>query len=314
MRVALIANPQSGLKRGLKAADVALRVLRQGGWAPELRLSEAPGDAARQARLAAEAGCEAVFVCGGDGSLSEAANGLAGTGVPLGVIPAGTGNDFARTAGISIDPEQAAKQALNGSPRPVDLLDVNHGALWSINVMGIGLDARVAARTNRRVRWVGGMPAYLMALAAELMNYRLTPVRIRVDGRDWEGQVLLLAVANAISYGAGIPISPLSHIDDGRLEVVAVGHVPRITMVPALLQVMRGQHLSHPSILHWTGTEVSVDTPEPTPLLSDGDLKGETPFSARVARGILRFWLPEGFRASRTEAPEGQSPEKEPKS
>ncbi len=184
MRVALIANPRSGRRRGLKAAEIALRILRQGGWAPELRLSEAPGDAARQAHLAAEAGCEAVFVCGGDGSLSEAANGLAGTNIPLGVIPAGTGNDFARTAGISIDPRRAARQVLAGTPRPIDLLDVNHGALWSINVMGIGLDARVAARTNRRVRWVSGMPAYLMALAAELVDYRLTPVRIRVGGRS----------------------------------------------------------------------------------------------------------------------------------
>ncbi|NSW56766.1 MAG: diacylglycerol kinase family lipid kinase [Armatimonadetes bacterium] len=311
MRVALIANPRSGRRRGLKAAEIALRILRQGGWAPELRLSEAPGDAARQAHLAAEAGCEAVFVCGGDGSLSEAANGLAGTNIPLGVIPAGTGNDFARTAGISIDPRRAARQVLAGTPRPIDLLDVNHGALWSINVMGIGLDARVAARTNRRVRWVSGMPAYLMALAAELVDYRLTPVRIRVDGQEWEGEVLLLAVANAISYGAGIPISPRSRIDDGRLEVVAVGHVPRITVVPNLLRVMGGKHLSHPSVKHWSGIEVSVETPEPTPLLSDGDLKGETPFSARVAHGVLRFWLPEGFQASCTQAPDRQSSEEE---
>lgn len=309
MRVALIANPQSGRKRGLKAAGVALETMRQGGWEPELRLSEAPGDAQRQARLAAEAGFDAVFVCGGDGSLSEAANGLAGTGTPLGVIPCGTGNDFARTVGISIDPARAAREALHGAPGPVDLLRVNDGALWALNVMGIGLDARVAARVNRRVRWVGGMAAYLMALAAELVDYRLTPVRVCVDGQEWEGRVLLLAVANAASYGAGIRISPLSRIDDGRLEVVAVGYVPRISVLPNLLRVVKGSHLSLPAILHWSGDRVSIETPQPTPLLADGDLKGETPFTAQVAPGTLQFWLPPGFQASAHEAPIQKPPE-----
>jgi len=292
MRILLIVNPRAGRNSGLAAAGRAEERFRHAGWEVTSRLTEGPGDAERLAREALGEGWDAVFGCGGDGTLSQVLAGLVDGGVPGGIVPAGTGNDFCRHIGLSCDAAAAARQLVGGRATEIDLLEIDGGRGWAVNVIGVGFDARVAARVNRRVRLAGGLAAYLTALLQELVRHRPTEIRLRVDDEAWQGPALLLAVTNAESYGAGMKIAPGAEIDDGLLDVVLVRHMGRLDVLRTFPKVLRGTHTTHPAVTTWQATQVSIETPEPSPLLVDGDLQGQTPVTVRIALGRARFWMP----------------------
>lgn len=292
MRVALVTNPKAGRNSGIATATRAEQVFREAGWEVTRRLTGGPGDAERLAREAAREGFDGVFACGGDGTLSQVLAGLLDSGIPGGIVPAGTGNDFCRTIGLSRDPADAARQLIRGHATDIDLLEINDGALWSVNVMGVGFDARVAERINRRPRLTGGLLAYLSAVAQELIVHCAIEIRLDVGGEQWEGRALLLAVANARSYGAGMKIAPEAEIDDGLLDVVLVEHMGRFKFLANFPKVLRGTHLSHAAVRTWKARQVSIETPKPSPVLVDGDVQCETPVRVRVCEGRARFWMP----------------------
>ena len=298
MRVLLIVNPAAGRRSRRDVAGEAAAAFWSGGWEVGQRETTGPEATRALAREGAAEGFDAVFACGGDGTLSEVVGGLLDTGVPAGIIPAGTGNDFARTLGVPLDPAAAAESYLCGRAGPLDLLCVDGGRLWAINVMGVGFDARAARRVNARSRVTGGSLAYLTGVAAELAANRPTVVRVTVDGERWEGPVLLVAVANARSYGAGMMIAPQAEIDDGLLDLVVVEHLSRTAFAVNFPRVMRGTHLSLPIVHIWRASKVIIETNEPSPVLIDGDLKGETPLTVEVAPGRGRIWRPGGLANS----------------
>ena len=295
MKVALIINPVSGRKHSAIAADAAEPVLRQAGWDVTRKVTQCAGDATRLAREAAEEGSDLVITCGGDGSFSQALAGLLDTGVPAGLLPAGTGNDFARAAGLSLDPVKAAEQIVRGHATRIDLLAVQSEAradetVWCANIAGVGFDARVCERINRRSRVTGGTLAYLVAVAQEFLVFHRTPVRLRVDEQSWEGDALLVAFANAQSYGGGMRIAPEASIDDGLIDVIVVKHMPRFDFARSFPRVMKGTHLTLPTVTMLRGKEAHIETDEPAPALVDGDIQAETPLSVRVEEGKGVFW------------------------
>jgi len=293
MRVTLIVNPAAGCSRGVAAAAMAAEEFARAGWEVSQALTQGPGDAIELARAAAEAGCDAVLACGGDGTLSQVLAGLLDSGIPAGIIPAGTGNDFARTIGLSRHPRHAARQLLRGKVASIDLLQVNDGALWSVNVMGLGFDAQVTLRMNGRTGSGAGLATYLIAVARELITYRPTRLRVTVDGETWQGPAVLLAVANARSYGAGMKIAPMAEVDDGRLDVVLVEHIGRLELLYNFPRVFRGTHTSHPAVHIWRGTQVAIETLDgPAPVLVDGDVQCRTPLTVRVSPGRARLLMP----------------------
>jgi diacylglycerol kinase (ATP) len=292
VNVLLVANPRSGRNRGARAAAEAVGVFTAAGWDVTQRATERPGDAARLAREAAGEGFDIVLACGGDGTLSQVLTGLLDTGVPAGIVPAGTGNDFARTLGLSRCPAEAAKQVVAGCAAHVDLLEINDGALWSVNVIGVGFDAAVSVRINRRTRLTGGALAYLAAVFQELFGYRPIEVRLRVDGERWEGRAMLVAIANAQSYGGGMRIAPAARVDDGLLDVVLVQHLGRAEFLWSLPRVFHGSHTTHPAVRTWTGREATVETTAPSPVLVDGDVQCETPVEVRIAPARALLWAP----------------------
>jgi diacylglycerol kinase (ATP) len=291
MRTVLIANPVSGKHRGAVAAVQACEQLRAAGWDAEIRLTQCPRDAVRLAAEAAEEGFDVVFACGGDGTLSEVMTGLLDTGVPAGVIPAGTGNDFARCIGLPLHPTAAATLLAHGRSVPVDMLELNEGALWAINVIGTGFDCRVCERINRRSNLVGGLPAYLLALAQEMVNFRPTGLSLRVDDTRWEGDALLVAICNTRSYGAGMNIAPDADIYDGLMDVVVVSFVGRVEFLRAFPRVFKGTHLDHPAVHVWRGAEVEVGTTQPSLVNVDGDLCAHTPLRVKACPGRGRLWV-----------------------
>jgi diacylglycerol kinase (ATP) len=289
MRVTLIVNPQAGRRSGVRVGAEAERAILAHGWEVTRLLTQAAGDGRRLAREAA-AEADLVVGVGGDGTLSELLNGLRGTGVPCGLVPCGTGNDFARAVGIAPEPAAAVQQILRGGPHRVDLGHLVGVETRFVNAVGVGFDAAVAERINRRRRLTGGLVAYLPSITAELAHLKRLEATVQVDGERFEGSWLLVAVANGTSYGAGLKIAPHARCDDGLLDVVLVEQTGRADVLRSLRLVMRGAHESHPKVRMLQGRWVSIEAETPSPALVDGDVIAQTPLEIEVEPGAGVLW------------------------
>ncbi len=244
-----------------------------------MRESLSRGDMEKQIRKAATDGEARVIVAGGDGSMHEAANGLmtAGRGTALGLIPVGTGNDFARAAGIAADSERAAtelgQRIASGKPlRTIDIGECN-GRFFS-NGVGIGIDAKVAS-IAAGIRLPIGDLVYIIGVMRCLWDGIATPaMTVDVDGETiWSGPTTLTNVSNGAWVGGQFHIAPDADPGDGQLNVVVAAAVSRARVVTLLPALMKGQHLSAAEITHVVGSRIVVHCEEPVVAHLDGELQ-----------------------------------------
>jgi YegS/Rv2252/BmrU family lipid kinase len=207
------------------------------------------GHAVELARQAGAGGCDLVIALGGDGTVHEVINGL--MQVPekdrpaLGVVPIGSGNDFAEYNRISFDPAQALRQALAGSPRSLDMARVTdeHGrAEFFDNTIGIGFDAAVTIR-SQHITFVHGFPMYLLAtLQTVAVNFDCIPMEIETETERWSQPTLMLTVGNGQREGGGFFVTPQASMTDGLLHYATIGRIDRLTMLRIIPEVMKGTH------------------------------------------------------------------------
>lgn len=229
----LIVNPTAGNGYALKMEEPIRQELEKRGVAHTILRTEYPGHATVLARRAAqEADCTGVVSVGGDGTAFEVACGLMGTDAPLGVIPAGTGNDFVKTVGIPRKPMAALEKILSCAPRPVDVGSMNDRLF--LNVCGTGFDVTALDYTVEAKKYVRGILPYLVGLVRAIAHYKPVHVRMEADGQIHERDVLICSVANGRFIGGGIPICPEAAPDDGLLDLVVVETRPR-WMIPFYL-------------------------------------------------------------------------------
>jgi diacylglycerol kinase (ATP) len=291
--ILVIRNPASGRGRSARRwAEVAER-FRSAGAA--FRETEGPGHATHLAKEAA-AGGGLVVAAGGDGTVAEVVEGLVGTSADLAVLPLGTGNDLARTLGFGTDIQAATTAALAGEPWTVDVYRWECGvrAGHGINVAGCGFDAVVAQRINHGYRWLRGTQAYVAAVLESLVRYQPARVRLAVDGVEVDTTAMLVAVANAQSYGGGMRVAPAARLDDGLLDVVIVEGLSKVAFLRAFPQVFRGAHVDHPRVRVLRGRVVEVDADPGLPILADGELVGGSPARFEVVPRALRVMRPAG--------------------
>lgn len=255
----------------------------------------APGHARTAAADAVQRGVERIVAIGGDGTLSEVAHSLVGTPVALGVVPAGSGNDFSRALGVPRSPAEAVHLALHGSTRAVDMgrVDIAGQERWFVNVAGCGFDAEVVRRTHATKR-LGGTLAYLLGLLRTLSLFRPCPLRISVDGRSFSQRALSVAVANGPRYGGGMHIAPGARVDDGLFNVCVIGDVSPLQILSMLPRVYPGTHGDHPAVDMFQCRELHIE-PSAAPNAScqaDGELIGALPATFTVHPGALQCVTP----------------------
>lgn len=265
MRIALLSNPSSGRGRHAAADDVARRILTDAGH----EVLHVRGSSYEQARDAGRAllgdgphrNVEALVVVGGDGMVHLGVDIVATTGVPLGIVATGTGNDIARHFGLpSRDAEASARlinQALSGKGAitAVDAIYASRpdGTLlapqrrWSLAVVSAGVDAAVNARANT-LSWPAGEGRYVRAFTAELATLSPYGYRVTTDEGAWEGPALLLAVANTRYVGGGMDLAPQADPTDGLLEVVRLDPCGRLSVLALLRRVFAGTHVGRPGV------------------------------------------------------------------
>lgn len=290
----VIANPMSAYGRSRGIAERVAAALRAHGCRPTLLFTEHPGHAADLARRHAGES-DLLLAVGGDGTYREVAAGLLEAEGPvpdLGIIPAGRGNDLARTLGIATDPRVAVQQALDGSQVLLDVGWVEEPRAPFLGVAGCGFDSRVVARMASG-RWpYRGRTGYTFGVLAEVARLRPVPMRVRVDDAVFDGDALLVAIGNTPSYGGGMRIAPHADPTDGLLDVVIVRAVGRLRLLRIFPRVFAGSHVDLPEVTVLRGRRVTLEPSAPLPMLLDGDLVGTAPATITVQPGALRVRVP----------------------
>jgi diacylglycerol kinase (ATP) len=261
--------------------------------------SREPGHLRELAREAVDGGAELVVAVGGDGTVMEAVNGLAGSDAELAIVPRGSGGDFCRTFGIPRGIEAASRVALDGAIRAIDLGRASYRA-WSgepeeahfANVASAGMSGAIAQRANATTKSFGGRVSYLWATLAVFSRWRTSEVRVSVDGESRSGAMNDVIVANARYFGGGMLITPDARVDDGLFDVLLIGDVTKAELVRTMPKIYRGTHLPHPKAELLRGAVVDVESETPLPVQLDGEQPGTTPVRFEVVPQALRLRVP----------------------
>ncbi len=262
--------------------------------------SERPGQLGELAQRAADGGADLLVVVGGDGSVNEVANGIAGReDVEIAVIARGTGWDFVRTYGIPRDVAAAARVALEGRGRAIDLGRVSYRAwegheaqAWFANIASAGMSGAIAQRANETSKALGGKISYLWATLAVFARWQNSEIRVSVDDEIRGGRMHDVVVANGRNFGGGMIICPDAEPDDGLFDVLTIGDLTKRDLLTTLPKTYRGRHLPHPKAEVLRGAVVTVDADAPLPIELDGEQPGTTPVRFEIAPGALRVRVP----------------------
>ncbi|MFD1427839.1 YegS/Rv2252/BmrU family lipid kinase [Kroppenstedtia sanguinis] len=277
-----IVNPVSGNGRGRRVWSRVEGWLIQKQTPYEVYFTSAPSQATELVRSMIRRDIEAVVAVGGDGTVHEVGNALVDTGIPLGYIPAGSGNDFAQAQGIPLHPKQALYRVLRNKIQPMDTARIGTRSL--IGFGGIGFDGQVAKAVNqssisRRL----GRFAYLLGFLQTLKQYRPAQVTLITDGIEQVfDRVWLVAICNQPNYGGGMQICPEARSDDGLLNLCCVHGLSRAGLIKLFPSVYKGRHTSHPSVLLLEGRRITLRSDPPLVIHSDGEIIGETPLSIEI--------------------------------
>jgi YegS/Rv2252/BmrU family lipid kinase len=249
-------------------------------------------------------GATLLVVVGGDGSVNEVVNGIAGAdGVELAVIARGTGWDFARTFGIPRKLEDAVATAIRGSVREVDLGLATfrtwagaEGRHYFANVGSAGISGAIARRANDTTKVLGGKASYYWATFAVFFRWKTGEMTVSVDDEVRAGRMIDIVVANGRYIGGGMALLPEAQPDDGLFDVLLIGDVTKRDLLFVLPKTYRGKHLPHPRLEVLRGRTVRVDADDPLPIELDGEQPGTTPAHFEIVPRALRLRVPGGRR------------------
>jgi diacylglycerol kinase (ATP) len=296
-RTLIVLNPAAG------QADTE-RVLRLLGGAFAVRgasfdvaHTEGAGDAQRLAREAAAHGYRAVVAVGGDGTIGEVITGLAGTDVPLGIVPKGTANQVACNLGIPRDIEGAVEVAVNGLPAPIDLGQLSDGRYFAL-AAGAGWDAALIAGATREAKDRWGFAAYLWAGLRNVVSPPSSAFRVVADGTELQVRAAMVLLVNMGQFVANVlppvevSVGPEISYQDGKLDVCIFAPRTLTDVAAVLWRVARGQYAGDDRMIYLQASEITVESDPAVVTEVDGELIGETPLSAKAVRGGVTVLIP----------------------
>jgi YegS/Rv2252/BmrU family lipid kinase len=271
MNLAVIVNPYAGRGRVGRFMKGFLPRAEASGRRIECFYTEGPGHAIELAR-SARSFADAVCVIGGDGTVHEVANGLLPDPVPIAVIPCGSGDDFSRLVGCPQTPGELFQVLDEGKGVKLDVIDC--GERFCVNSCGLGFEAQVT-RNSRSIRWLKGLPLYLLAAGKALARMQCPHLTIRMDdGRVVEGERLLVSVGNGVSAGGGFYLTPDAVPDDGLMDMCVVEKMGRGRILRLLPLSLKGAHTTRPEVeMHRTRT-LTIESRGPLPVLCKSDAPG----------------------------------------
>lgn len=293
-RALIVLNPCAGQAAALRQnVEAARAVWRTHGWTVDVETTHQAGDGARLAREAALHGYDVVAAAGGDGTINEVINGLAGTRTALAALPVGTVNVWVRELGLPLEPRAAAEALLLARQRRIDL--GRAGDRYFLLMAGVGFDAAVVNEVRSDEKRRLGALAYVVRAFALALRYRGRRARIWLDGRKIRGRVLLVVIGNSQLYGGVFKITPRACINDGLLDVCIIKGDSLAEAPLRLLSILRQRYNLDPRIEYHRARTIHITTRGALPVQVDGDQSGFTPMTFTVAPGMLYALLPDAL-------------------
>lgn len=284
----LLINPKSGNGRGNKVSKLVKQELRALG----IEFIDISADSAQQSqanlkrKLRENQKFEGLFLIGGDGTVNLAVQELVGSDLGLALIPAGTGNDFARTLNLKLkNPEELIKHYLSTQPSLVDVGRV--GEKYFVDVLSTGFDSMVNERANAMKR-IKGRAKYNIAILLVLSTFKPKNYRFSIDGFSFESKAMLIAVSNGTCYGGGMKVTPDAKIDDGLFDILILSPVSKLEFLKVFPKVFSGKHTTNPAVKISRGKSVEIDSN--AVAYADGERVGPLPVKARVIERGLLTW------------------------
>lgn len=282
MRLALLVNPAAGRGDALKHLAAVEQQVRSEGLDPEIICQSDPDDTRAAVARAVGAGIDRLIVVGGDGLINMALQHVAQTSVVLGIVPAGTGNDFARGLGISTDLAAATTAAL-GEAQPIDAM--RSSGRWAASIITQGFSVTTNQVANR-LPWPRDGRRYVVATGLALPALKTVPLELDVDGVRHELENTFLAIGNTRFFGSGTPICPAADPTNGLLDIVAIGPLTRRELITFYDSVPDQSFLTNHRTKVFSGSEVTVKGGA-TGLWADGEQFGSAPMTISVVKQAL---------------------------
>lgn len=296
-----IINPTSGRGKPAKCWPRIQEIFRAENWEFDATFTQRPGEASEIARQAAKNGFELIVPVGGDGTIHEVVNGLFADGkainpqATLGLIPSGTGNDLARVLGLPRETLAAARHlATSKRSRAIDLGEATVTAKGKsvrhlfTNDADLGFAAKVVERLERGGKFSRGTAPYFIALLRTALEHRNQAMQLKTADHVMNEPLTTVLVCNGQSTGAGMKVAPDAILDDGLFDVVVVRALSRLEIFRHAPKIYNGTHVKLPQVSVLRAQSVTLTSPERVPIVTDGELVGETPASFRVLPGALR--------------------------
>lgn len=290
MHLKLIYNPAAGRGRARRHVRDVEELLRARGARVDCEPSTSPDDLVRIAAESSRAGYDRVVVAGGDGTLNLAVREFDLEKGILGLIPAGSGDDFAKVTGVPRDIRGAVDNVLDGRVAEYDVAHAN--GLRYLGVAGLGFDSEVADYANRNAKFLRGSAVYLFAILRVLPKFTPRPVRIRTDGGTRHEQIMFAAIGNTRQYGGGIRITPDAVPDDGLLDLCIVHRTTRAQLLKTLPKAYSGAHVKSPFVEMRRGRAFAFESEQVMAVYADGEPLTRTPVSFGVCSQRLKFVVP----------------------
>jgi diacylglycerol kinase (ATP) len=272
MKHLFIVNPTAGKGKALKRISEIKDVMKKNEEDYIIEVTERPGHAVEIANKYSKSGVFRVYSVGGDGTLNEVLNGMAESGCSLGVIPAGSGNDFIRSIYCFENEKDIVKKVINGNEEYVDLGKVN--GRYFLNISSAGIDAEVTynARELKRLPLISGHMAYLFSIFTTVFKYKSRYMELKIDNKHIRDNTLLFAVANGIYYGGGMKIAPDARLNDGIFEICHVQNVSKGKILRLFPKLIKGEHNTIKEVSFHKGKNITLNCDEEFTLNIDGEL------------------------------------------
>jgi len=284
-RICIIVNPISGQGDAeIRAREVENRLV-EGGCEVRRIVTQRAGHAVELAREAAAIRTDIVLVCGGDGTVNETLEGLAGSGTALAQMPLGTANVLGHELGLKAAPRRVTELVLRGRRRRLDL--GRCGPRFFICMASVGFDAYVTQQMAELRKGAISYFSYVRPILKAFRDYRFEPLRVEVDGKPIDTPVYNIVVGNTRSYGAPFTMTPLARPDDGRLDVCAFAGCGKLWLALYMAATSVPVHHRFASVRYLTGRRVDVDAASPVPVQFDGDFKTRTPVRFEVVPNAI---------------------------
>lgn len=286
-RFYFVVNPIAGTGSGAREFEKVRMIMDAANADYGCAVSEYPGQAVELTKQALSCGEKRIVAVGGDGTLREVAGAMVGSGAALGLIPCGTGNDFARAVNIPQDTEEAVKILLNNAPRPIDAGSVN--GEYFFNVAGFGFDTDVVKYTDKFKKKLNGNLPYMLGILQTLLHLAPRKMTVKYEEGEFTRKALLICAANGTHFAGGMNLAPNSQQDDGMLDVCILHDIGVFAFLLLLPKFKKGKHLNSRHFTFLRTARMQVTTELNCEVQLDGELAGGTPAEFLALPGALQM-------------------------